>query len=103
MLVDTSSAHNHSQCHTSMEWPPYQGPPQGPATATLGRRQGNGGLPTNIPPPPAQLPPPNHSSNNLGGGGVTASSIVGVGPRGGLTGFRGPSSGTSSTSSNGSQ
>lgn len=83
MLVDsvTSSAHPHSQC-SSMEWPPYQGPSAGTAAAsavaTLGRRQTNNTLPTNIP-PPAQMPP----------NAALASSIVGVGPRGGLTGFRG--------------
>lgn len=91
MLVDsvTSSAHSHSQC-SSMEWPPYQGPPAGAATATLGRRQN---LPTNIP-PPAQLPPTLQ--------GATAASIVGVGPRGGLTGFRGgpPGGSTNSVTSN---
>lgn len=92
MLVDSvaTSAHPHSQS-CSMEWPPYQGPQSGTAAAvaTMGRRQNN--LPTNIP-PPAQLPPPLQS-------GANSASIVGVGPRGGLTGFRGgPATSTASTS-----
>lgn len=93
MLVDSvTSAHSHSQC-SSMEWPPYQGPPAGTASAvaTLGRRQN---LPTNIP-PPAQLPPPLQGPN--------AASIVGVGPRGGLTGFRGGPATSSANSSTSNQ